>query len=120
LTISYEDGQTLLAAGFLQYEVDQYAKAVDPAGNPQPAVDLSQPVWQRAMRSRRDWVEDKINRGWSEAEIQDELMNYYRRGEKRSPWDFLKIEYRSPKRLDYLEAVRRRAQARVTAVLGRY
>jgi hypothetical protein len=120
LTLSFEAAEQLRAAGFLDYEIEQFATAVDPEGKPQPPVDITTPVWQRAMRSRRDWIEDKISRGWTETEIREELMNYYRRGEKRSPWDFLRVEYRSPQRIDYREAVRRRAQARITAVLGRY
>ena len=120
MTLSFEAAEQLRAAGFLDYEIEQYATAVDSESKPQPPIDISQPVWQRAMKSRRDWVEDKISRNWTEAEIREELMNYYRRGEKRSPWDFLRIEYRPPTRIDYREAIRRRAQARVAAVLGRY
>lgn len=72
------------------------------------------------MKSRSDWIKDKIERGWEDDEITEELRNYYRRGEKRSPFDFLRIEYKPPTKVDYREAVRRRAEARVKVALGRY
>ena len=110
MTISFEDGQRLLRAGFVPYEVEQFATAVTPEGLPQPPIDLEGDVWLRVMKSRRDWVNDKIERGWEDEEITNAIMDYYRRNEERSPWDFLKQEYRSPTRIDYKEAIRRRAR----------
>ena len=120
MTISLEDAHRLTAAGFVDSEVEAYATATDPKGNPQPPIDLNSPAWQAALKSRREWIEDKVDRGWSPEEINAEILGYYARGAKRNPWDFLKIEYKDPQKVDYRAAVRRRAKARVTAVLGKY
>jgi len=118
LTISFEDGERLRLAGFIPTEIEAFATAVTPEGLPQPAIDLEGDVWQRVMKSRRDWVNDKIERGWEDEEITNAIMDYYRRNEERSPWDFLRVEYRPPEKIDYKEAIRRRARE-TTAELRR-
>lgn len=113
MTISLEDGERLRLAGFLEYEIEQFAAAVDPEGKPQPAINLDTPVWQRVLKSRRDWIDDKVKRGWSDEDITESMMDYYRKSEKRTPWDFLKAEYRPPTRVDYRAAIRRRAREEI-------
>ena len=119
MTLSFDDAAKLKTSGFTDYEIEVFATAVDTEGKPQPPIELGKPVWQRVMKSRRDWVDDKINKGWTVEEIEGELMGYYKRKAERSPWDFLKIEYVSKAKVDYRAAVRRRAREEI-AELGRY
>ena len=42
------------------------------------------------------------------------------RDRRRSPWDFLKLEYRPPKRVDYWAAMRARKKAEIVSELGDY
>jgi hypothetical protein len=120
MSITNEDAQILRNAGFLELEIRQIAEAVDPAGNPQPRVNLNSPLWQRAILSRQEWLQNKIAAGWTEAEIRANLEEFYARGEKRDVWAWLKIEYRPPQKLDYRAAVRKREREKVKAVLADY
>jgi hypothetical protein len=63
---------------------------------------------------------DKIDRGWTEQEIINELQNYYRRDAKRNPWDFIRAEYKPPKRKDYMEIARARAASQISSELEGY
>ena len=110
------DRQRLKRAGFIPMEIYRYDAGVGPDNEPQPPIDLNSPLWQTAMQTRFEWMDDKRRRGWSDTEIGNEIANYYARGRKRTPWDFLKAEYRPPKRVDYIAAVRRRARRRARAL----
>lgn len=120
MTLSFDDAAKLRTSGFLDYEIEQFASAVDSERKPQPPIELDKPIWQRVMASRRRWVDDLIGRDWTSEEIDEELMNYYRRKAERSPWDFLKLEYASKAKVDYRAAIRRRAREEITAALGKY
>jgi hypothetical protein len=120
LTISANDAARLRQAGFLESEIEGFANAVTSDGKPQPPVDLDSPVWQAVLESRREWWVDKIDRGWTEHEIINELQNYYRRDAKRNPWDFIRAEYKPPKRKDYMEIARARAASQISSELEGY
>jgi len=66
-----------------------------------------------ARRERQRWVRDLLLRGWTEEEIAREARAYYARDSKRSPWDFIRAEYRPPMKKDYREAARRLAETEV-------
>jgi len=109
MTISMEDYERLERAGFLEFEILGLANATDAAGNPQPPIDLGSPAWQVLLKSRKDWIDDKIERGWEKDEYTREIRAYYERDKKRTPFDWLKEEYKpKKKKADYLEARRRR------------
>jgi len=121
MAITDEDGQRLREAHFLEYEIDQLATAVQPGtGNPQGYQNLDGPTWQAAIKSRIDWWDDKRRRGWSKEEIEQELLNYYQRDQKRTPWDFLKVAYHPPKKFDYLAVVRARHASQIEGSLEGY
>lgn len=46
-----------------------------------------------ARLHRKKWIAMLIKRGWNHKQIRDEIANYYTRGKKRSPWDFIRKEY---------------------------
>lgn len=120
MSLSFEDKATLINAGFLPYEVQQFDEAKTLDGQPQPPIDLGSPVWQRVLQSRRDWVNDKKAREWAQSEIEAEIMAYYRREKKRDPFSFLKAEYRPPAKKDFWESVRAREQHKIKAELKGY
>lgn len=120
MPISQYDADNLANAGFTPYEIQQISQATTSSGTSQTPVNTDSPIWQAVIRSRRDWVEDKIARGWNWMEIRNEIENYYRRDAKRSPFDFLRAEYKPPKRMDYIEMIRRRTQADIEENLDNY
>jgi len=120
LSISSEAAQQLLDAGFLGSEVQDIAEAKTSDGKDQPPIDINSPIWQSVMKSRRDWWQDKRDRGWSEEEIITELMNYYRRDKSRTPYDFIRAEYKPPKKVDYIEIVRSRNRAQIIGEIDGY
>jgi hypothetical protein len=120
LTISANDAARLRQAGFLESEIEGFANAVTSDGKPQPPIDIDSPVWQAVLESRREWWVDKIDRGWTEQEIINELQNYYRRDAKRNPWDFIKAEYKPPRKKDYMEIARKRYAAQIAGELEGY
>jgi len=119
MSLSQADAKRLLTAGFLQHEIDELAGAKDAQGKDQPPIILERPVWQSVMKSRQDWWIDKVNRNWTEDDIHREIMGYYERNSQRSPWDFLKAEYKPPKKVDYIEARRKKAEAQVEEIYKR-
>jgi len=120
LTISAQNATRLIQAGFLESEVHAIAEAKTTTGTEQPPVNLDSPIWTAAIKSRREWWIDKINRGWTEHEIVNELQNYYRRDEKRNPFDFIRAEYKPPKKKDYMDIARKRAAAQIAGELEGY
>ena len=113
MSLSETDAERLRLAGFLQHEIDELSEARTADGKGQPPIHLDSPAWQATMESRRRWLDDKLNRNWTEDDIQREIIGYYEKGSQRSPWDFLKAEYKPPKKIDYIDARRRRAQTQV-------
>lgn len=120
MTLSAADAFRLRLAGFTDYEVMEMANAKTADGKDQPPIDINSSTWKSMMESREKWISDKINRGWNDEQIDNEVMDYYRRDERRSPFDFLKLEYRPPKKVDYWEAIRNRKRAAIEAAMGEY
>ena len=120
MTISAQDATRLTQAGFLESEVQAIAEAKTVTGIDQPPVNLDSPIWQSVMESRREWWTDKLDRGWTEHEIVNELQNYYRRDEKRNPFDFIRAEYKPPRKKDYMDIVRKRAAAQIAGEIEGY
>ncbi len=120
MTISASDASRLREAGFIEEEIMAIANAKTATGGDQPPVKLDSPVWQAVMESRREWWIDKVERGWKEYEIVNEMQNYYRRDNKRNPYDFIKAEYKPPKKADYMEIVRKRHANEINRELKGY
>lgn len=111
--LSPYDRTRLINIGFSEWEVDQYDAGTDPSGVPQPDIDLDSPLWQSVMLIRETWLSEMKDQGYSEYEIETMIMEYYLRNRERSPWDFLKAEYKSKKKVDFSPASSRSAQARI-------
>ena len=120
MTLSQADAERLRHAGFLESEIMELAEAKTAIGADQPQINLDSPVWQAVIKSRREWWIDKLDRGWTEHEIVNELENYYRRDKGRNPFDFLKAEYKPPKKVDYIEIIRKRYAEQIGSELEGY
>ena len=120
MSISSSDAEILRQSGFLESEIMELANAKTTAGDDQPPININSPIWQSVIDSRKYWWIDKLDRGWTQAEIEEELRNYYRRDESRNPFDFLKAEYKPPKRANYMEILRRRKAAQINEELEGY
>lgn len=120
MTISSRDAERLAHAGFLRSEIEALANAKTATGADQPPINLDGPAWRAVLNSRSEWWVDKMDRGWTESEIREALGNYYRRDESRTPFDFLRAEYKPPKRVDYIEIIRKRHAAQIAGELEGY
>jgi len=107
------------SVGFSHREIAELARTTEPEGK-QPQPNLESPLWQAVLQSRLDWVRDKVQRDWSWGDITNEVNAYYDRDKQRSIYDFLRAEYRSPKKADYIAARRRRAAVQVASNLPGY
>ena len=108
-----EAQQMLISAGFLPHEIRELfsAHGVVDALNSKPFHDM--------LIERRRWVSQMRKAGLSARQIMDAIKMWYKRDEKRSPFDFLRKEYRPPKKVDrkeYREAARRRASRMVSGL----
>lgn len=111
--INRRDIQILRQHGFINYEIRQFMEAETPDGETQ-YVNIDTKPWQAALRSRRTWVLQMRKRSWANERIVRCILDYYVRGTRRSPWDFIKIEYRPPRKLtDYEAKVKSRIQQRI-------
>ena len=69
MSISQDDAERLLAAGFLEFEIDELSNAKSANGMPQPPINLDGAAWQSVMDSRLDWINMLSQRGWTPDEI---------------------------------------------------
>lgn len=120
MPLTNEDKYRLRRVGFLEEEIRAFDEAVDPAGKPQK-INLDTGTWRDAMRSRLAWLRNMKRVGIPDDRIAAGIRRYYRMGSGRSPWDFLKIEYRPPRRLtDYQIALKSRQKAQVSRAFPFY
>jgi len=107
-----------LNAGFLPEEADELTYGSKGVKVDAEEVYRSRPA-RIARRTRQEWIRWLLDRGWTTAEIKREIGAYYAFDTKRSPWDFIRAEYRPPQRKDYRdyrEAARRRAGTQVKSL----
>lgn len=107
--------QSWLNAGFLPEEAQELTYGSSGVNVDSLAVYNSRTG--RATRvSRMDWIRNLTAEGWTLEEIMREAREYYYRDAKRSPWDFIKAEYK-PRQIkdfnEYREIQRRRAKAEI-------
>ena len=84
----------LRRAGFIDYEIAQYNYMVAADGSPQ-MIDLNTATWQATLKTRRNWVDARRAEKWTDQEIYDAIMGYYKGRSQGTPFDFLKAVYLS-------------------------
>jgi len=93
MTLTNKDRNWLRGVGFIPREIDAFANAVDPAGNPQPPIDLTNEAWQDMMTSRKEWVLHLVSQGLTPQRIDQAIENWWARQGKFDPWDWLREQY---------------------------
>lgn len=96
-------------AGFLPHEARELTIGHG-ASFDSNAVFNSEPG-KAARQSRIDWINMLHRQGWSKKQIRKELIDYYIRGKEKSPWDFIRAEYRDKKKIDFID-YKKKAQIR--------
>lgn len=115
-TIGFDEAyHKMRSAGFINMEI----RNIFSAGNT-PMLFTTEP-FKAMLVSRRKWFRDRVESGWSKVQIIEAIKKYYS-VERRSPFDFLRKEYKPPLRVDfkvYREAMRKRAQRDTRALYKR-
>lgn len=111
MPLSRADQERLSRAGFLDFEIEHFNWAQAPDMS-YIEIDLSSATWQAVMRRRRAWIDAMLRQKWSNAQIERAIRKWYEAKRSRNPFDWVKAEYRPPRRIsDYQEARRKRAEA---------
>jgi hypothetical protein len=66
---------------------------------------------KKARQSRIEWINLLKKQGWTDAQIRREILDYYVKGREKSPWDFIRAEYRDKKKIDFID-YKKKAQIR--------
>ena len=121
MPLSMRDSLRLRQVGFTQSEVDEFKNAVAVDGSPQ-TINLDTATWHNMMISRKDWIMDMhTEEGLDLPEIEARIDEYYMMDRERSPFDFVKREYKPPRALsDYQKARTNRAKAQTDRLYKRY
>lgn len=89
--------KTLMDYGFLKFEAAELAQ-----GDTTKKAWGTAP-WQEALDQRRADIARLAAQGWSSARIRAEILSWYDKGRKRSPWDFIRKEYQPRKKVEDAE-----------------
>lgn len=118
MTLSMKENKLLREVGFTAYEVDIFNSAIAVDGTPQ-IIDLNSATWQNMMLSRKEWVMDTLEEGLNDADRETLIDEYYQIDRERSPFDFVKREYKPPRGLsDYQKARSNRARKQTDKLYG--
>lgn len=118
MPLSNNDRSLLRRAGFIPWEIRKLNEAVYPDGRPQ-VINLETEAWKAVIHSRYAWITDKLENGWSSKRISGAVMGYYIGKRERTPFDFLKVEYKPPRKLtDYQEAMQTRINKNIDQKLN--
>ena len=90
VTIGFDEAyHKMRSAGFINMEI----RNIFSAGNT-PMLFTTEP-FKAMLVSRRKWFRNRVGAGWSKGQVIDAVKNYYS-VERRSPFDFLRREYKPP------------------------
>lgn len=122
--LSDDEKQELLRRGFIPWEVKQFdqATAGDTASGhvvPQDVAFSSEP-FQDMIHSRESYIEMLKGYGWQPRQIISTIIRYYQLRGGRSPWDFLKIEYKPARTMtDFQWGRKAEARTRISRTFGK-
>ncbi len=114
MALSESDSERLRRSGFFDFEIDYIANATTPDGHAQPMIDLNNPAWQAAMKTRSDYIKNELERTGDVNSVYEEILAYYRKDFSRDPFDFIRYEYGRGvvKKIDFLNALEQRKKRR--------
>lgn len=110
-----------LYAGFLPEEAAEFTWGSKGVEVNAEEVYNSMPA-RAARQSRRMFIKELLRAGWTFDEIFREIRAYYTRDTSRSPWEFIRAEYKPTRRKDfreYREAARRRSESQIKSLYRR-
>ena len=125
---SYEMKSAMRRCGFLPLEIDSFMKAKVPgaSGKMQDVVKIgnSKP-FNDMLKHRATFCMELKRKGIGKVEIMSRIKQHYNNSDKKnSPWDFLKAEYRPPRKLngkEFESALKARNIARTnTSDIGKF
>lgn len=119
MPLSRQQRATLRREGFLPSEVKAYSEAKASDGSPQD-FQFDSKTFQSTRRSRKQYVGDLLNRGWTKAEVASRIKSYYTTRGDRSPFSWLKLEYEPAKVVsDTMADMKRKIRAKVDRTMGK-
>jgi len=102
----------LRADGFIPEEIEAWDKATNPDGT-QHYIDFYSETFKDMRRDRRSWKRERKIDGWTQEQIDNDLYENFHASGGKSPWDWLRANYRPPRKLkDFSTASRKRATKR--------
>lgn len=108
----------LRRAGFIDKEINEWQWAVSENGKPY-VTTIDTPVWEDTIQTRRDLRDELIKKKYNSEERIAFFERYYERFDKADPFDWLKKEYRNPKKAKWKDARRKKFRDRINRRLGR-
>lgn len=116
--LSPRERRILAESGFLPLEIRMFNLATAPDGSRQD-INFNSGTFQDMIRSRKAWVARRVKLGWTPDKIRKTLLGFYTRRGKKSPFDFLKLEYEPPRKLSDADLTRKiQSRRRITMRLG--
>lgn len=109
--LTREQRKELASKGFLKHEIEDFNNAY---------VNYESATFQSMIRSRWNWVRTMRDVGWSDNKIAARLRHWYKLKKERSPFDWLKIEYRPGAKLTIKQlAMQLKIRRSASRTLGR-
>lgn len=110
--------------GFLPWEIEQFdkAKAGDTiSGNiVRQDIAFQSAPFQAMIDSRVKYIQMLKGIGWQPQQIAEQISRYYNLKAGRTPWDFLKIEYKPARQISDFQWGRRvEVRTRISRTLGK-
>jgi len=89
-SLNRKDKELLKSSGFLKSEIEEINKGY---------VNTSSYTYQNMVKSRSQWTKSMEAVGWNKQQIAARIRHWYKSKKDRSPFDWLKIEYRPANKL---------------------
>lgn len=84
-SLNRDQKKELRTKGFLQWEIDQIDKGY---------VNYDSYTFRGMLRSRKQWLDSMRAVGWTDKQIGERIRHWYQIKKERSPFDWLKVEYK--------------------------
>ncbi len=124
-SFSYTERKMLIAQGFTWDEIKALETAINPAGALQPLPDLSSPAWVAAIHRRHEFADMvrhefimDYNRRMPRQVYNHIINHWYLKNKKRTPFDWLKVEYKPKLKVDFKNAAIERAKHKAAGKIG--
>ena len=125
MSMSMKNQLRLRRAGFMPWEISEFAEAEARDESPQ-VIDINSKTWQQAIETRENWIKSlkhysrtKLNRNLTYTDINRLLVNWLNQDKTRTPFDLIKASYKPPKMISDYQAARKKRALKNQASLYR-